>query len=519
MTIADDKRRNPLKVFARGTSFLSAPAVRTRPQVIPSGQEVHAPHWGITRAQLADLLADCTSSPQWDAQDNVRTFVQKFVEPRTAGTWMGLSLVLNCNAPKAVNLMVSHSWEENAQAFFADVIREMHDHEVAFICFLAIYQGGGRAIEEQLGDMVVQGPFVQVIKEVFRQNGRMLVVPNETLRANGQGLYSRMWCDFEIYTALQLGCCVKFAQGTMLEHLFGSDGVVASQHARCGNPAMPMNSDERMIRNEIETMTVLPLEHRGVLWLASWIILHVGGTAINQCTWQICIKNSSSCVGSIGALVYYLAFVGLYPVSRPLKRAATIAAERAFEKLDGYEELDLCIRKAAHFSQDFPGKTMDPRTWKPKTRGETGSLYEIISKRRFVSLSPNFFGVLCQLVHLAIYLPFRWGRLRPLSSTGSCLEWSCSGPLGFAASRFLSRAWLLAESGTYGVHSTGGRWQALVDVALPLCCILGSACGSIRRDRFGSFLWGGTLLGLVLTLLASFKIAQIQPTRLSRRSL
>jgi len=144
--------------------------------------------------------------------DTIRDFVHKCVLPDTAGEGMGLSLMLNRTNPKAVNVMVSHAWDEHAGRFFADIDRKSTPEDVFFICFFAIYQnedGVGPTIAEQLGVDVVCGPFAQVIDKLRpgicgRPSGKMVVITNKEC-----ALYTRMWCVWEMYVALIRVCQSK----------------------------------------------------------------------------------------------------------------------------------------------------------------------------------------------------------------------------------------------------------------------------------------------------------------------
>lgn len=239
----------------------------------------------------------------------MRTFVDEFIIPSTRGTGMGYALHVNGHKPRRVNLMVSHSWDENAQQFLRDLHSHMQKHE----------DGIGPYIVEQLGTHQVEdGPFFRVLGfiadrfyaasdfskraglsetdykvvrfEVMKNcpvsmirallfqvaawpwllccprkyqhrfykhmcHGRMLVVANEFLKDNGQGLYSRLWCVYEIAAACRLHVPVEFTNGTSEEHLFGRSA--SCRTARCGNPSESMNRDEEMIRHSIETNSVL----------------------------------------------------------------------------------------------------------------------------------------------------------------------------------------------------------------------------------------------------------------------
>merc|ERR1719221_2254861 len=84
------------------------------PQQLPDGTPVPCWRWGITKQQLADLHAKCKADKQWNDDDSIADFVNKFVKPMTNNSGMGTALYLNQDDPKTVNLMVSHAWQENA---------------------------------------------------------------------------------------------------------------------------------------------------------------------------------------------------------------------------------------------------------------------------------------------------------------------------------------------------------------------------------------------------------------------
>lgn len=234
------------------------------PQRTPTGEEVFGRRWGISKHQVREFVAECHASNAWNDADTVRDFVRKFVKPRTQGTGLGVALLLNRDAPRDVNLMISHAWDENAVRFFEDIERHTRDDENMFICFLAIYQcedGFGPSIAEQLGSDVHSGPFAEVIEHLKpsglfaemsggwlgRSRGRMLVITCEECH-----LYSRLWCVWEAYVALTRHVPVEFIHRGRLF----CDSTSSSRQARCGDPSQPMNADERRIRKAIENLPV-----------------------------------------------------------------------------------------------------------------------------------------------------------------------------------------------------------------------------------------------------------------------
>ncbi|CAL1141566.1 unnamed protein product [Cladocopium goreaui] len=242
-----------------------------RPQRLPDGTWVPARFWGIHRKELRQLYAASCEDEFWRDHLDVTEYVNHFatwcgagsdffdfhdpvmlVKPRTAGTEMGYALMVHQDNPQEVNLMVSHAWVENAKSFFEDVLKSMFRNEVAFICFLSNFQGTSAEIDAQLGNDIMRSPFTQVLNSSACQ--RLLVVPNEELKTNGQGLYSRLWCIWEIKVAADAGLpIIILPDRSSDEHLLGKS-IISSRNARCGNPFCPMNKDELLIRAAIARM-------------------------------------------------------------------------------------------------------------------------------------------------------------------------------------------------------------------------------------------------------------------------
>ena len=181
-----------------------------RPQRLPDGTWVTAKYWGIQRAQLQDLFDECQALPNWSDKANVHHFVDTFVKPATAGTEMGYALMRNQHEPQQVTLMISHAWVENTGDFFKDVLASTWQNEVAFICFLSNFQGTPQQIDAQLGNDILKSPFTEILNS--RACQRLLVVPNDELRENGQGLYSRLWCIWEMKVATDAGLPIEIVR-------------------------------------------------------------------------------------------------------------------------------------------------------------------------------------------------------------------------------------------------------------------------------------------------------------------
>lgn len=277
--------------FERGSS-ISKRGV----QLTKKGERVGATKWGMTIRQVREFYEKCRDDIDFDDNMDVREFAQKIIRKHFKDG-RGVALTYNDDEPLLVNTLVCHSWSENANQFFLDLFNgfkttkqlrvkvnkspekkrgpssfskdskqeketdeeEMqevdHDDLVVFICFLSVYQGSDAEISMQVKqgyDDVVQGCFPQVLQSVANQKGEMLVIANEELKEAGQGLYSRLWCVWEVFSAIEVGMKVRFHEDRRTEqHLFGKIGCTDfdAEKARCGEPGTTLpNSDEKSIR-------------------------------------------------------------------------------------------------------------------------------------------------------------------------------------------------------------------------------------------------------------------------------
>lgn len=286
--------------------------MKARPQQTPAGLSVTGKMWGISKAQIRDLLSECRQREELLENDDVRTFVERCVKPRTQGTGMGMSLLLNQDKPLEVTVMISHAWDEHAGRFFEDIEEHVKEEEVLFICFLAIYQnedGAGPSISEQLGGIITQGPFADVITNLrprwiswgprphFRSppKGRMLVITN--LEA---ALYTRMWCIWEVYIAKRSKVPIQYtSRGVLFESRDAS-----SRHARCGRPDAPLNSDERGIRRVIESLPLLDRCEKSVVIIITCVMIVLcillNIATHNACAWVY----STACAPTVCITIY-----------------------------------------------------------------------------------------------------------------------------------------------------------------------------------------------------------------------
>ncbi|CAE8603258.1 unnamed protein product, partial [Polarella glacialis] len=305
-------------------------------QRLPDGTWVTAKFWGISRHQIAELYKTCRRDDRWCDTDSVSQFVPKFVAPVTDGTQMGYALLVNQESPQQVNLMISHAWVENAGVFFEDVLANTYEHEIAYICFLSNYQGSAEEIDAQLGNNILTSPFTEVIKNPACE--RMMVVPNEELRWNAQGLYSRLWCDWEIKVAADSGLPISVIEQRNTDcHLLGAT-TLSSRNARCGDPNRPMNKDERLIRDAIKN---LPPEttRSHALGLSFFCLSTAYGAEIGK----VVVPGDMTTTGMIVGLLIGVALgcVFMFCLAANVRSCVARARQR-----DGYKVLDSIIKGA-----------------------------------------------------------------------------------------------------------------------------------------------------------------------------
>lgn len=220
-----------------------AELTHAQPQVIRRGeppQEVWPEHWGITLAQCKELIHECTQDPGWSKSNTVHTLVEEYVKPRTRGSGLGYALLMNQAAPLEVNVMVSHTWAENAEEFFQTLERSVRPHDVMFICALSLYQnkdGAGPTISQQLGMTASESPFRRVLDHIlfkgaeagwrWRWRSWLMFVPQIVL-TQAFFLY--------YYTMGAAGCIPLFTEDCAVGTLRNSTEVVSMAYA--GNLCM-----------------------------------------------------------------------------------------------------------------------------------------------------------------------------------------------------------------------------------------------------------------------------------------
>eukprot|EP00812_Abedinium_dasypus_P014932 NODE_84_length_2185_cov_250.991080.p1 GENE.NODE_84_length_2185_cov_250.991080~~NODE_84_length_2185_cov_250.991080.p1 ORF type:complete len:675 (+),score=255.98 NODE_84_length_2185_cov_250.991080:3-2027(+) len=234
------------------------------PKITAKGQQktthgavVSPGKWAITAEQLLDLRETHRALFQEGAGMNARDFVEQCVK-KSHVDGRGVALTYNDDEPKTVNVMVSHCWDEAMDVFLLDVLSMTHGIENAgmFICFLSVYQGTYEEVNLQVtqgSTNASEGCFAEVLRTVKENRGNMLVVSNAAVCSTG-GLYSRLWCVWEVYCAVRDDVPLVIHPRTRTEqHLYGGQGEknFNPKKARCGKPGSKQTADEISIRRTI----------------------------------------------------------------------------------------------------------------------------------------------------------------------------------------------------------------------------------------------------------------------------
>eukprot|EP00812_Abedinium_dasypus_P013509 NODE_700_length_1400_cov_310.871375.p1 GENE.NODE_700_length_1400_cov_310.871375~~NODE_700_length_1400_cov_310.871375.p1 ORF type:complete len:436 (+),score=119.01 NODE_700_length_1400_cov_310.871375:150-1310(+) len=243
----------------------------TGKQLTTSGAEVGPSMWGITSPQLKQLGRNYPTVFDRTASVSARDFVNNHVKRDYRGG-RGVALTFNDGDPKEVGIMISHCWDETMSAFLRDVLIMTDDHDTAgmFICFLALYQGTDPNADddpevklqvEQGSTDINKGCFAEVLNSVAKNGGPMVVISNDAVCSTG-GLYSRLWCVWEVHCALEDDVEILMHPRTSTElHLFGTGGKGSfdpKKNARCGKPGSKITDDEISIRRTIDGPTAGP---------------------------------------------------------------------------------------------------------------------------------------------------------------------------------------------------------------------------------------------------------------------
>lgn len=216
--------------------------------------------WAISFTQLEGVRA----FDGYQRENTMYDVVDNLVKPRTQGLGVGYALHANESHPLRAQYMVSHAWNES-YLDFVNALSSFGSHNLQhgqgfWVCAMAIYQCEDipeLTIQRQLGDDVTRGPFATVLKQAERMLAVLTPVAD---------IYTRMWCVFEMFVAVELSVPVELAAfrgpcGCQGKHKASfSDPVwlhcrnrCDSHKARCGSPDALPNADEIAIRRNIES--------------------------------------------------------------------------------------------------------------------------------------------------------------------------------------------------------------------------------------------------------------------------
>jgi hypothetical protein len=256
---------SPLTLKGKGPHCSASNRVsKTGKQLTSSGFGVPPTHWGINKPQIRKFLEWCRQHPAWRDAMTAREMVEQIMKPEYNRRGLSVALGYNEQKPLPIKHLVSHSWDENVLQFLTDVLTiNCADDEALFICFLSVYQGDVEEIDAQVtqgSKDISQGCFSRILHYVALQDGSQFVVPNETLKDNGQGLYSRLWCAWEIYNCIICGVPLHFHPPSKRTepYLFGSIDIArfSAADGHCGPPSQWGGKDEIAIKAAIQSGAV-----------------------------------------------------------------------------------------------------------------------------------------------------------------------------------------------------------------------------------------------------------------------
>lgn len=280
----------------------------------------HGPEmWGITLEQLEDVVHDESfDRAETSAYGGERLrggmtmyeVVQKIIKPKTKGQGMGYSLLMNKEKPLRAKVMVSHAWGEDYERFLA-TLKESGSAGPFWICAMSIYQNEDiteLTISKQLGPQPSTGPFSTVLK----QSSKMIAIVTPDC-----DIYTRLWCVYEIFMAVQLGVSVELAffsestgwggsgQTYFNAGMDSANLAVNTKEATCSS-----ESDQLMIANQVsEVEGGFDLLDSVVYWIKSKALIDAyrsGRVAGQETTATVPFGvSSASCVTArLNAAIY-----------------------------------------------------------------------------------------------------------------------------------------------------------------------------------------------------------------------
>lgn len=163
--------------------------------------------WGMTLTQMQHFRDYLQVSGEFNSQDgsfrseppNMYEINSKSIKPITNGTGLSLAALYNKQDSKPANVFISHSWAEQFLTFVANLEtgshktqRPLRKDDVAWVCTFGVNQNAD--IAGELGDSPQESPFAVVLRSALE----VVIVFNDHV-----DLYSRVWCCYEMYLALE----------------------------------------------------------------------------------------------------------------------------------------------------------------------------------------------------------------------------------------------------------------------------------------------------------------------------
>jgi hypothetical protein len=218
--------------------------------------------WALRLDQLIGFIRACKETEAWtiilsrQGRVSIADVNKHFVIPWTKGTGSSVALLVNGSAPLKSELMISHTWGEDADELLEALETYSAQHDVplsaaAFFCRLSLYQPGDQVSPVvkakgalSIAEQIRLAPFKKVI-EAHPSLGMMVV------HTTAQDVYTRMWCVHEVDEALEANITVRGAMSQRFRAKFIGQASVElldlrTNKAKCSDPA-----DEAMLREAI----------------------------------------------------------------------------------------------------------------------------------------------------------------------------------------------------------------------------------------------------------------------------
>lgn len=242
-----------------GINIKDGPGPDTEQEFIGETQRGWGPKWwGISLEQIQNLRNHhlySRTGTDFLNDFTMRELVNDELRSLSDGTGMGYALLINQQKPLRAKVMVTHSFDMSVYSFVESIERS-EEKGPFWVSAFAMYQNHdserGVDIVEEKEKTLETAPFTTVLKEAEK-----LVV----LSTQECDIFTRLWCNYEIYVATKLGTQVKLVPNSGYEDTAGGYGLkmavegiknrADSINTHCGVSEQP-NSDEIAIRKAIE---------------------------------------------------------------------------------------------------------------------------------------------------------------------------------------------------------------------------------------------------------------------------